>query len=147
MNNKINLNNTHKFHKLISLLGFGVIGTSAIITIPFISTSCGENYAENEVKKCNYTVQGHAVESNDMSAASNFYIGEGIKGYLSGKLYIDDFTVEHTCKIVDESGFSAANIYLPKYLSANGIIYTIISYSLTGANIEGKAVVPMGVSD
>jgi hypothetical protein len=64
MNSNANSNHihssTHKFFKLI-LLGFSIIGASAIVTIPFISTSCGESYAEKEVKKCNYTVQGHAV--------------------------------------------------------------------------------------
>jgi hypothetical protein len=37
--NKVNLNHTAK--KLISLLGISLIGTSTIVTIPFIGTSCG----------------------------------------------------------------------------------------------------------
>jgi hypothetical protein len=135
---KANLDHTHKFYKLISLLGFGVVGASAIITIPFISTSCGENYAENEVNKCNYTVNGYTIPGS-----STFYIGKGIKGYISGGITVSNFTVNNTCTVTTNgSEFAGCNLYLPKYVFINGGIYRIISAYLSSQSLEGKIVLP-----
>jgi hypothetical protein len=150
MKSKIKLGHTHthKFYKLISLLGFGIIGASAIVTIPFVSTSCGrgESYIEKEVKKCNYTVMGYNVTSNSVSELLDLYIGEGIKGYISGRIYLGDInSTNRTCAVIGGQDFAAIDIYLPKYVSINDVTYTINNYSFGNfniTNIQGKVVIP-----
>jgi hypothetical protein len=148
---KTNSDYSHRFSKLVSLLGFSIIGSAAIISIPFISTSCGkkESYAEKEVKKCNYTVIGHVIPSNDLLATSDVYISEGIKGYISGRIYLGNLNAsKKICEVVGGQDFIASDIYLPKYVSVDGIVYTISEFLLgvNGVtNIRGKAVVPAGV--
>jgi hypothetical protein len=97
--------------KIKTKLMLGVIPCLSTSIVASLASCSNETPNEKEIKKCNYTVKSfQEINNNDI----DFYIGPEIKGYVSGKWYIDNFTESFTCEIVSNVDFVGANIYIPK---------------------------------
>jgi hypothetical protein len=84
-----------------------------IVVAPISISSCSSTTSdEKEIAKCNYTVK--AIQERNVNEPQ-FYIGSDIKGYISGKLYIEISTQSSTCFIYnDTQTFVGKNVYIPK---------------------------------
>lgn len=127
------------------LCSLTVVSTTSTFLV-LASNSCKKADDNDDVKQCNYTVKAQVSPvENRNGDTPNFYIGPGVKGYVSGGWLIDHFTEAFTCTISGNNNFVGANIYIPKWIDVNGTKYTVTNFS-GGGSLQAKVVLPDSVN-